>query len=93
MRVHLLLLNIHVCFHLVKHHANSFCLQVYQLERGTTFMTRMHSSRMRTARLRIVPGGGGGEEEEGAVTFDPGQGVGGGVVTFDPGQGGGREVL
>ena len=60
----------------------------------------MHSSRIRTARLRIVSGGG-------FVTFDPGQGgccdlwpcsgggrccdlwpwPGGGVVTFDPGWG------
>ena len=37
----------------------------------------MHSSRMRTTRLCIVPGG--------VVTFDPGKG---GIVTFDPGQGG-----
>ena len=36
----------------------------------------MHSSRMRTARLRIVPGW----REVGGVTFDPGRGGGGGEV-------------
>ena len=36
--------------------------------------TRMHSSRIRTTRLRIIPGGGGGE---GVVTWSRG---GGGVV-------------
>ena len=38
------------------------------------FKTRMHSSRMRTARLRIVPGGGGGGE--------------GGVLTWSKEEGG-----
>ena len=56
----------------------------------------MHSSRMRTARLRIVPGGGvvtwfrGGGREEGVVTWSRG---GGGVRCCDLVLEGGREVL
>ena len=53
----------------------------------------MHSSRMRTARLHIVPGGGRCCDLERGGVLWPGQG--GGVVTWTggvlwPGQGGGR---
>ena len=65
--------------------------------------TRMHSKRMRTARLCIVAGGvmtfDPGRGQVGVVTFDPGWGEvlwpltlgrGVGVMSFDPGQ---REVV
>ena len=42
-----------------------------------SYSTRMHSSRMRTARLRVVPGGGRGE-------------LGGRCSDLVPGGGGGR---
>ena len=51
--------------------------------------TRMHSSRMRTAHLCIVPGG----REEGVVTWSLVRGKGGRCCDLVPGLGGGREVL
>ena len=60
----------------------------------------MHSSRMRTACLHIVPGEGGVVtwSRGGGGVLCPGPGGGGGVVTWSQGGGvvswsGGREVL
>ena len=55
-----------------------------------TLATRMHSSRMRTARLRIVPGCLGGR----SMTFpSSGGGGGGGGPVQRGGGGGGRKVV